>query len=363
MNRKIVSDELETLVDDLKTGLEESRKCRVAGVKLERHHRRQSSTIIKCLVDYSDGASCHVWGKTLHPGGLPGQAAARTQRDFDLHTVLCEAFARYESFNVPRPVFCSPESRLIVTEHAPGDRLQDRLASGARILPSSGNTDDLLRSCHLAGEWLRAFQKATKDYWPGKSEGLPPPPLRNLERIARQALELLSEDLKTSTLGLGAALREQSVQLLQRSLDESPEPDWTACAIHGDFFPGNILVEPNRVTCIDFTSSTWGDPGVDVGYFIHQLQTLAVNPFVKTSTTELMIREFLSGYGHSETTADAYWRSSTLARTQRIALCLARLYALRGKRPKTTFATAKRSYHLLVTNRTLSDHVLTVATQ
>ncbi len=47
--------------------------------------------------------------------------------------------------------------------------------------------------------------------------------------------------------------------------------------VHGDFHPGNVLADDRRLTVVDWTWASVGDPGRDLGYCRHDL-TLAYGP-------------------------------------------------------------------------------------
>lgn len=131
--------------------------------------RRQSSTITQLEIEFSRGPSLRAWAKTLHPSGDENVQSMRTMRDFDLHQHLNSVMMNHDGpFRVPRAICYSAEHRLIVTEHADGIRLQDRIESRRRFSLSRRGRPDLPHDCRLAGQWLKAFQDATRGYFPGR---------------------------------------------------------------------------------------------------------------------------------------------------------------------------------------------------
>ncbi len=67
------------------------------------------------------------------------------------------------------------------------------------------------------------------------------------------------------------------------------------CALHGDFWSGNVFFRPDgTLWAVDYSFAPWGDPGIDVGHWIsvlmwHYYRT--GNPYYKD-----LIEEFLSAY-------------------------------------------------------------------
>ena len=46
--------------------------------------------------------------------------------------------------------------------------------------------------------------------------------------------------------------------------------------IHGDFSPGQLLLDKGQIAIVDFDSASLGDPTIDVGIFMARLHYLAV---------------------------------------------------------------------------------------
>jgi len=73
------------------------------------------------------------------------------------------------------------------------------------------------------------------------------------------------------------------------------------CLTHGDFHPENIFIRGCRVTVIDFEHSSMGDPAIDLGYLIgqidlqsdrHWLRRSKSNPFDIERLAELLLEEY-----------------------------------------------------------------------
>ncbi|WP_019215120.1 aminoglycoside phosphotransferase family protein [Legionella tunisiensis] len=78
-------------------------------------------------------------------------------------------------------------------------------------------------------------------------------------------LKELNEDTRQAISELEGEINIQSVTSLWHRLSNSPAWHQAPVWIHGDFLPGNILVENNRLTAvIDFSDVGIGDPACDL---------------------------------------------------------------------------------------------------
>ncbi|MGQ3892347.1 aminoglycoside phosphotransferase family protein [Legionella sp. CNM-4043-24] len=79
-------------------------------------------------------------------------------------------------------------------------------------------------------------------------------PLKNLDQETRTALKALQKDMDTKPL-----------TALWDNLSDTPQWDKESVWVHGDFLPGNIITQNNRLSAvIDFTDTGIGDPACDL---------------------------------------------------------------------------------------------------
>ncbi|MGZ5431422.1 MAG: aminoglycoside phosphotransferase family protein [Thermoanaerobaculia bacterium] len=161
--------------------------------------------------------------------------------------------------NVPRVLLFDERRATIVMERAPGVSL-DRLF--ARAEP-----DRLLPALERAGAWLREMQNATR----GADDGT---------AVLRDVLATAVKDANGDARILRA---------LERRIGDQP-----VVGHHGDYWPGNIFVEGERVTVIDFEGFREGLPLEDVAYFLIRVELLARRFRVRIPG---LGEAFLRGYG------------------------------------------------------------------
>lgn len=293
----------------IKAGLEEDLGQKVTDLTILQRFARQTSSVLSIRAVLADGEPMHIWAKILHGTRNAELNMARTARDFDLHVLLHRTFGTTGPFRVPRPLFHSPEHRLIVTGHVDGSRFPDRIKRHARGFASPRRIAGLQTDCHRAGQWLRAFQGATVHHAPGVDAGWAPQRPKTPALIVEQTEKRLAALFDENPAALGGLDRERLLALLhdrQAQAEKEPEP---ACSIHGDFFPGNLITAPDSICAIDFSSCTWGSRWFDASYFMFQLETLALKPWFRNSTITTLAEAFLAGYGEDLTHHD-FWRAT-----------------------------------------------------
>lgn len=160
--------------------------------------------------------------------------------------------------NVPRILLFDEQRATIVMERAPGVSL-DRLF--ARAEPHR-----LLPALERAGAWLREMQDATRR---GSDSAV-------LDEVLATARKDANGDAA-----------------LLRALDRHIGPQPVA-GHHGDFWPGNVFVDGDRVTVIDFEGFRDGLPLEDVAYFLIRVELLARRFRVRIPG---LGDAFLRGYG------------------------------------------------------------------
>jgi aminoglycoside phosphotransferase (APT) family kinase protein len=75
---------------------------------------------------------------------------------------------------------------------------------------------------------------------------------------------------------------------------------------HCDFWPGNLLVDEDRVAVLDFAGFGPGVPWEDAAYFLVQSELFFDYPVLRGGFEPLR-RAFLSGYGHPGLERDRDW--------------------------------------------------------
>ena len=161
--------------------------------------------------------------------------------------------------NVPRVLLFDERRATIVMERAPGVPL-DRLFARAE-------RRRLLDALERAGAWLREMQNAT----PGPADGT---------AVLRDVLATAMKDANGDPRILRA---------LERGIADQP-----VVGHHGDYWPGNVFVDGERVTVIDFEGFREGLALEDVAYFLIRVELLARRFRVRIPG---LGDAFLRGYG------------------------------------------------------------------
>jgi len=82
-----------------------------------------------------------------------------------------------------------------------------------------------------------------------------------------------------ASLHLVAPLLAQEAEALLQQIARLSlhSPEVAPCFLHGDFGPGQLLLEKDQMAVIDFDSAYLGDPAIDVSYFMAKLHRSAVS--------------------------------------------------------------------------------------
>jgi len=293
---------------------------------------RRLSSLMHCRVTTDDGREILVWAKLHKPSDPPEIKQLGIVRDFDLNSRLYGAIDGGGRFLVPRPVYHSPEHRLIVTEDVDGAVLQGQIEASARGCSVPEKLGELKQHCRLAGGWLRSFQARTQGYCPGQDQGCPPMKVKGASRIVEQTIARLNQLVEQDRRVFAPDFLQEIEAFLRRNLADHRIDEKTICSIHGDYFAGNLIVDGDKIAGLDFESATWGSPLFDVGYFVFQLQTFQEKLRYRNLVIEQLIDEFLEGYGlparHQE-----FWAHHPMFRILFISHAVSRLLSLVNCRP------------------------------
>lgn len=304
-------------------------KSCTATMEILETHQRVYSRILDCSVKLGDGSQHRVMVKIYEPIGSGTRESLEklVTDDFEITLKLNRVFQWNPRFQVPTPLFHSPEGRLIVTSHMPGTQLQEKLVARAGWFPDRATLRDLEVNCRSCGEWLSAFQNATLDQLTGGLD------LQRMRAMIAQRLQWLVE---AAGIPVGIRERDQILGHFDREVNALEPGDLTVSSIHGDFFPGNVLVDEDRVTGLDFAmcriGSTWTDPS----YFMFQLETLAYKPKFRRATIRRLQQAFLYGYNPT-LREDHYFTSRPIVRIHFILHNVMRLAGMLSARSRLSW--------------------------
>ncbi len=185
-----------------------------------------------------DSAGASHWCKAVYPGFAAEPAVTR---ELDRH---CPG-------RVPRVMAVDADRNVLLMEHVAGSTVGDRIQ----------RTDDAIRS-------LVALQRDIASHGEALlAAGASQRPLARLaDDVADVLATLASTEVRDSLdVDVGAA----DIDALTRSIRAAAAVvDMLGIAetvAHGDFHPGNVMVDGDQVVIIDWSDAAWTHPLVDVG--------------------------------------------------------------------------------------------------
>lgn len=157
---------------------------------------------------------------------------------------------------VPQPLSYSNTLKLLVTERATGRHLREWIEN------PKANWSNALRR---VADWIAQFHNSQ---------------IKVRRRITLDKeiadLETWREELLASKQFWLVHERERLAAIITEIMRQMRSKHKTsACLIHGDFHPENILLRGRTVTVIDFEHSAVGDAASDLGYLIGQIDVQA----------------------------------------------------------------------------------------
>ncbi len=216
--------------------------------------------------------------------GAPG---VKLKTEYDRMTEVAAFMAPYPDLKTPCPVAHFPDLGVVVMHHSRGENLEELIRRQARWSPAAETVRKISGSCEKAGSWLRMFHQATRR--DGERFSIP-----ELEEDVRLRLDLL---LEMGARGMTGKLRAEVMSLFERAAEEVDGPDHQVVKVHGDFYPGNVLVAPDRTVVLDFVRDGWGSVYHDAMRFDVTLSMLLFRGCYRPGVVQSFRRSFARGVG------------------------------------------------------------------
>jgi hypothetical protein len=244
---------------------------------------RTFSTIIEATVLGQNREPQHVFIKIYKRADqkLPERLAQE-------YLILCDLHLPTQSgaaLSVVKPVRYLSKHLALVTERSHGDSLQHVLIRHARWSPTLFTRAELAHACNSCGRWLSHFQH-----------------LKRVDECSRAhfdaligAIEVHLRRLRTNNPAYNK-LQSRVMAYVAASARNTDAAGLEITGVHGDFFPGNVIINAQHITVLDFETYRHGPIYADVAYFWYQLQTLALKPWYSNKLIANLQRAFLNGY-------------------------------------------------------------------
>ena len=199
---------------------------------------------------------------------LVRSSAVRARHEYDVLAMLHRLLP--PELSVPRVLKLDEADGTLTMERSTGAPLDILLRDAKRSRRRA--LEFLTPWMRAAGAWLRTMQDATRSN-------------ADARKVLRAQVELAMTHAQGDARIL-AGLRELHARVAARPL--------IVAGHHGDYWPGNVFIDGDRVRVIDFEGYREGLPLEDVAYFLIQVRLLLPR---HQRLVEPIRAAFLEGYG------------------------------------------------------------------
>jgi aminoglycoside phosphotransferase (APT) family kinase protein len=266
-----------------------------ASLEVTERLSRPFSEIAKVRVSAA-GRTTSLFVKIARVGpGRPDRSILtdRVVRDFELNARLFRAMAGHKGLAVVRPVVCYPEHLAIVTEEAAGETLLRLLEREAQWWPRKEARARLVRVLERTGWWLREFQAIEA----GRGRVV-------LDETRAYVDVRLARLLSSRRASFAESDRQAVLDAFDRRARDVPDAALAAVPIHADFAMGNILVDGDTVTVLDFAMGAHGTRHHDLAHLYMHLELLQMKPQFRAGLVRELQTALLAGYASSDAAAE-----------------------------------------------------------
>jgi len=223
------------------------------------------------------------------PQDVPRQVMEeRLQKDYATMERLYTRWKHSSKFAIPRPIACYADLLTLVMEECSGEDLAAILKREAPFFPSPKKVERLEYFFYLCGEWLKANQNSA----PVKQHLS----VYSLETYLDYNDIRLRRLVQYETVPLDESFRKKILQSMQRRWADIDVSETYAVEIHGDYGPGNVMIEGEKLIIIDIAGCGQGSIYHDLSRFYHQLDLYLLKPAFRPKVIRRLQRVLLDGY-------------------------------------------------------------------
>jgi thiamine kinase-like enzyme len=262
----------------------------VRDVRVERIIGSKYSHIAKCALKGSSGCS-NVYVKLYRNDRNlpPEEIARRIQTDYQ---TLCHYYDRFnesDQFGVVKPIFFLQDYNILVTEEAVGKTLYDVISESCRYIVSKKKLERVSGFLNQVGAWLRYFQSLDDS----QSEQY------SIEKLIEYMVVRLKILTENSLLPSASLYSKRIMEYVERNEERCSPQELFVKPSHNDFNLGNIIIQSDRVTVLDFSKIKKDSFLVDVSRVYHQLFLMTFKYQYRMVTIRKLQNALLEGFGMS----------------------------------------------------------------
>jgi hypothetical protein len=250
----------------------------------------------KYSLRFSDGRDKNIYIKIRKEGKNDFESKKRLElqqhikNSYENLQRVYEAFKQFPGYSSIKPIACFPEWLTLVTEESPGTDVWTIIREKAKFYPSEPDLRLLERYCHTCGKWLALFQQITRE---------PDRDPFEFDSVIELFDSYLSRLVYYRNVTFPDEFRKRIIDFCWQLVLSIPNDDRIVVGIHGDFGPGNILVQNDEITVLDIETPKYGLIYWDSTYFHNFLNRLLEIPIYRPATIAKLQKAFIRGFGTS----------------------------------------------------------------